>query len=43
MVKNNVTPATRSDVLNGIAYHPEKKTFFITGKYWPAVFEVRFQ
>ncbi|MFN7540924.1 MAG: glutaminyl-peptide cyclotransferase [Bacteroidota bacterium] len=43
MGKNNVAPASKSDVLNGIAYHPEKKTFFITGKYWPALFEVRFQ
>lgn len=29
-------------VLNGIAYNPERKTFFITGKLWPKVFEVRF-
>ncbi|CAG1003191.1 MAG: glutaminyl-peptide cyclotransferase [Anaerolinea sp.] len=29
-------------VLNGIAYHPERGTFFITGKLWPKVFEVRF-
>jgi glutamine cyclotransferase len=43
MGKNNIAPATRSDVLNGIAFHPEKKTFFITGKYWPALFEIRFQ
>lgn len=43
MGKNNIAPASKSDVLNGIAYHPEKKTFFITGKYWPALFEVRFQ
>lgn len=43
MGKNNIAPAVRSDVLNGIAYHPVKKSFFITGKYWPALFEVRFQ
>jgi glutaminyl-peptide cyclotransferase len=29
-------------VLNGIAYNPETDTFFITGKYWSRVFEVRF-
>jgi len=29
-------------VLNGIAYNPEKETFFLTGKLWPKVFEVRF-
>lgn len=31
-----------ADVLNGIAYDPEKKTFFITGKLWPKMFEVVF-
>ena len=29
-------------VLNGIAYNPESKTFFLTGKLWPKLFEVRF-
>lgn len=29
-------------VLNGIAYHPQRQTFFLTGKYWPAIFEVKF-
>lgn len=29
-------------VLNGIAYNPETKTFFITGKFWPKIFEVKF-
>lgn len=28
--------------LNGIAYNPETDTFFLTGKLWPKVFEVRF-
>lgn len=28
------------DVLNGIAYHPERKTFFVTGKNWSKLFEV---
>jgi len=27
-------------VLNGIAYHPERKTFFVTGKEWNKMFEV---
>lgn len=31
------------DVLNGIAYAPERETFFLTGKYWPKVFEVKFE
>ncbi|MGB5698065.1 MAG: glutaminyl-peptide cyclotransferase [Polyangiales bacterium] len=30
----------RSDVLNGIAYRPQSKTFLLTGKLWPHVFEV---
>lgn len=30
------------EVLNGIAYHPENETFYITGKGWPKLFEVRF-
>ena len=31
-----------SEVLNGIAYDPIAETFFITGKWWPKMFEVRF-
>lgn len=29
------------DVLNGIAYNPEKGTVYLTGKRWPKLFEVR--
>jgi len=32
----------RADVLNGIAWDPERRTFLLTGKYWPRMFEVRF-
>lgn len=32
----------RTDVLNGIAYVPARKTFLLTGKLWPKLFEVRF-
>jgi glutaminyl-peptide cyclotransferase len=28
-------------VMNGIAYNPETKTFFLTGKNWPKMFEVK--
>ena len=28
-------------VLNGIAYNPENKHLFITGKYWPLLFEIK--
>ncbi len=27
--------------LNGIAYNPETKTFYVTGKKWPKLFEIR--
>lgn len=30
------------DVLNGIAHDPEAGTFWLTGKFWPQLFEVRF-
>lgn len=29
-------------VLNGIAYRPERDTFYLTGKLWPVLLEVRF-
>lgn len=29
------------NVLNGIAYHPTRKTFFVTGKDWDKMFEVK--
>jgi glutamine cyclotransferase len=32
----------RPEVLNGIAYKKSTKTFFLTGKYWPTIFEVMF-
>jgi glutamine cyclotransferase len=35
--------AARAEVLNGIAYKPETKTFLITGKNWPKMFEVVFE
>ena len=31
------------DVLNGIAYHHGRKTFFVTGKNWSKMFEVTLQ
>lgn len=32
-----------NNVLNGIAYHPKRKTFFVTGKDWDKLFEVQIQ
>jgi glutaminyl-peptide cyclotransferase len=31
------------DVLNGIAYDPVSKSFWITGKFWPKIFQVTFE
>jgi glutamine cyclotransferase len=33
---------SQADVLNGIAHDPAAGTFLLTGKLWPAMFEVRF-
>jgi glutaminyl-peptide cyclotransferase len=42
LTKNNVSfDPVKTDVLNGIAYDSSKKSFYITGKYWPALFEVK--
>ncbi len=31
----------KDDVLNGIAWNPEKNTFYVTGKRWPKMFEIK--
>ena len=33
--------AADTDVLNGIAYNPETKKIYLTGKNWPKLYEVR--
>jgi glutaminyl-peptide cyclotransferase len=40
---NLLSPAERAeaDVLNGIAWDPQRRLFLITGKLWPKLFEVR--
>jgi glutaminyl-peptide cyclotransferase len=41
-----LTPAevrAGAEVLNGIAYNRERKTFYLTGKLWPRLFEVTFE
>lgn len=40
-LKNKVTQHDDLDVLNGIAYNPKTKTFFVTGKNWDKMFEIR--
>ncbi|WP_292108832.1 glutaminyl-peptide cyclotransferase [Brevundimonas sp.] len=37
--RRGMNPA--DDVLNGIAWDPEGRRLFVTGKNWPAVFEIR--
>ncbi|MGB0443305.1 MAG: glutaminyl-peptide cyclotransferase [Flavobacteriaceae bacterium] len=39
-LKKRVQQHNRLDVFNGIAYHPKRNTFFVTGKYWDKLFEV---
>jgi glutamine cyclotransferase len=29
------------DFLNGIAYQEKSKRLFVTGKYWPKIFEIK--
>ncbi len=43
-MKGLLSAQTRSgseDVLNGIAYDPEAKRIFVSGKLWPRVYEIR--
>ncbi|MBT8223299.1 MAG: glutaminyl-peptide cyclotransferase, partial [Eudoraea sp.] len=40
-LKKRVKQHAELDVLNGVAYHPGRKTLFVTGKNWDKLFEVR--
>ena len=40
-LKSKVTKHPDVDVLNGIAYNPKTKTFFVTGKNWDKLFEIK--
>ena len=40
-LKKKITLLPDTDVLNGIAYNPSTKTFFVTGKNWDKMFEIR--
>ncbi|GAC1451680.1 MAG: glutaminyl-peptide cyclotransferase [Chitinophagaceae bacterium] len=33
---------SNSEVLNGIAYHPETNSLYVTGKLWPTIYEIKF-
>ncbi len=39
-LKKLVTQHKELDVLNGIAYNPDTKTIFVTGKHWDKLFEI---
>ena len=38
---NKYAPGVKADVLNGIAYDVEGDRLFVTGKYWPKLFEIK--
>ena len=40
-LRDKVKKHPELDVLNGIAYNKERKTFFVTGKKWNKIFEIR--
>mgnify|MGYP001119355092 CR=1 FL=1 len=42
-LKDKVTQHTKLDVLNGIAYNKTTDTFFVTGKNWDKIFEVKIE
>lgn len=42
-LKEKVDQIPSLNVLNGIAYHPIRKTYFVTGKNWSKLFEVTLQ
>lgn len=38
--RNDLPAQSRAEVLNGIAYEPTRHRLFVTGKYWPTLFEI---
>ena len=42
-LKDKVKQIPSLNVLNGIAYHPQRQSFFVTGKNWSKIFEVTLQ
>ena len=39
-LRDKVKQHPELDVLNGIAYNKDRKTFFVTGKKWNKIFEI---
>lgn len=42
LLRDHVAGNQYAEVLNGIAYNTESKTYYITGKNWGKIFEVKF-
>ncbi len=40
-ILDNVQHSKNVDVLNGIAWDEENNRLFVTGKFWPAIFEIK--
>lgn len=40
-LRKAIGPARNAEVLNGIAYDAARDRIFVTGKYWPKVFEIK--
>lgn len=38
---SNYPPSNPVDVLNGIAYDADRKRLFVTGKFWPKIFQIK--
>ncbi|MFB3924651.1 MAG: glutaminyl-peptide cyclotransferase [Syntrophales bacterium] len=41
-LRGSIRSSPHAEVLNGIAYDSKHDRIFVTGKYWPKVFEIRF-
>jgi glutamine cyclotransferase len=41
LLKGSDIVSERTDVLNGIAYDSDTKLFYVTGKRWPKMFELK--
>ena len=42
MLQTTFRHTNRTDVLNGIAYNPDTKEIYLTGKYWPSMFRITY-
>lgn len=40
-LRNGLGFCSKAEVLNGIAYNSEKGTIYVTGKFWPKLFELK--